>query len=130
LADYICLKANYHYLVDERFQCEHKIRERAKRAGYTEAKRHIAIVNGCNKITEQFKYEIDNIKYHTCFCQFKHPQMHIFLNLFNQYEKSILPFSGGACDQPAVIMEVFSILSDMKLEREIEQAKEQAKKNG
>jgi hypothetical protein len=121
--DMVAIQANFYYIVEDRFNCEEKLKELAARSSYEKARRLVSVSNGCDTIDEKPKYRIDNINYHTCFCNFKHPSIYLFLNLHRQYEKGMLPFEGSLVDQPNYIMEVFSVLSKLRTEKEIEDQK-------
>lgn len=117
--DIIAIQANFYYLTDEKFKCQDKIVDFAKRTSLEEATRLIQTANGCNTIAAEPRYNIDHIQYHTCFCQFQHPEMHRFLNLYKHFDNNILPFPGSLVDQPNYIMEIFSLIQRLKEEREL-----------
>jgi hypothetical protein len=51
------------------------------------------------------------------------------ITVFYSYQRSgQLPFSGGSAEQPAQIMEIFELLSELDAEREVDNLKEQEKK--
>ena len=128
--DIITLQANFYYLTEDRFNCQDKISRLAEKTTLEEATRLVNVSNGCNKVDEDYRYKIDNIRYHTCFCRFKHPQIVFFYNLFSQYEKGMLPFAGNLVDQPNYIMEVFAILGKLKTEKQEEDLKRQQAEDG
>lgn len=66
--------------------------------------------------------------------QFDYPLFNYVLTLWEAYDThGVLPFEGSLVDQPAYILEVFQILTSLKIEREKklydEQRREQEKKS-
>ena len=49
---------------------------------------------------------------------FKSDFIHYPWTLFENYEKGLLPFPGSVSEQPAQIMEIFSIFKALKIEQE------------
>jgi hypothetical protein len=54
-------------------------------------------------------------------------QFDYIMSLYNMKEVGILPFNGGAAEQPNQIMEIFSLLSLLHLEMKTKQLEEQRK---
>lgn len=120
LYDYVCIKAHYTYISEDKFNCDEKIKKYGKRTGYERAKEMVQKENGCNQYFDNIKYYVDNIGYKSCLCTFKHPDMNYYLTLFNQYDKGVLPFKGSLTEQPNKIVEVFNLITGLKAEREQE----------
>jgi len=60
-----------------------------------------------------------NLKFKTDLSKFKYKQFNLVLALFDKYDKhGIMPFDGSHADQPAQLMEVFSIIENLRLEDE------------
>lgn len=54
--------------------------------------------------------------------------MGYLLNLEAAYEKGTLPFQGGVMDQPAQLMDIISLISSLRAEREAAMQAKAAKK--
>lgn len=71
-----------------------------------------------------------NLKFYRPFSEFRYPLMDYVATLFHSYtEHGVLPYPGCHADQPAKIIEIFSILKSLYAETEREVAKAQEKKN-
>lgn len=61
--------------------------------------------------------------------QWDHPHFGYYITLFDQYYKhGTLPFPGAHADQPAKIMEIFDLLTQLTAERDEKNRKEQEQK--
>lgn len=127
--DHICITASFYYAIDNKFKCEEKIEEYARKSNYEKAKMLIQTANGCGVIHDKIMYQVDNVGYHSCFCTFKHPYFYNYLYLFKNYERGILPFSGSLTEQPAYIIEIFTLLENLKADRELEEHEKEMKRN-
>jgi hypothetical protein len=61
--------------------------------------------------------------------RFKYPLFGYALQLFENYERGLLPFEGSVSDQPAQVMELFSVIQNLRFEQEKKQM-EKIKQNG
>ena len=64
-------------------------------------------------------HEIDDLLFHTCVCNFKHPLMSWFMECEEAFSKGILPYEGSLSEQPAKIMEVIYLLQSLKMDYNI-----------
>ena len=92
------------------------------------AERTVAKKNGCNSISESPLHDIDDILFHTCVCNFKHPLMGHFMQVTEAYENGLLPFGGSYSEQPAKIIEIIQLILSMKVDYNIYMHKKQIKK--
>jgi len=129
LYDYITISAHYNYFTEDKFNCQEKIRQFAPRAGYERAKKMVEDANGCNEISKNIKYTIDNIGYKSCLCNFKNPNMEYYFTLYNMYDKGILPFPGSVIEQPNKIIEILNFIKVLQSKREEEAIKKMKSKN-
>lgn len=136
------LQAQYKYYLDN-YDCESKWFDYQERNNTSRenTEHYFKMSRGCfgGKIGSVRKMHGDNknvdqgtivgsLKYESCLCNYKHPLFDFIFTLFNQYDKfGTLPFEGSTAEQPAYIMECFSILSMVKSEHEYEQHKKQQK---
>lgn len=78
------------------------------------------------------KYK-DKIIFYKCPANFYSPIVAELSNHARHIENGLLPYSGGLLEQPAKLVELFNLLSTLRLEDDIERIKKQAmeaKKNG
>lgn len=56
---------------------------------------------------------------------FEYSKLSYVLNLFENYERGVLPFNGSVSEQPAQIIEIFNLLASLKQDqkRKLEQAR-------
>jgi len=127
--DLVCIKANFNYIAYDQFRCEQKIEEYAVRSTYEKAKVLVESANGCGVIHDKVKWEVDGVGYKSCFCTYKHPEFNRYLFLYNNYSKGIMPFEGPVTRQPAFIIDVFTILDNLKHEKEDDDRKKEEKEN-
>lgn len=120
--DYALINATWLSLTNDDFQCSRVEAMYAKRKDAEVVTKMRRIQKGCGVITDSPKVEIGRIGYHSCLCHenFQHPLMGYLMNVQQNYEKGLLPFSGGTLDQPAQIMEMISLLSTLQTERDTE----------
>ena len=64
-----------------------------------------------------------NVVFHTK-NNLKYPYFSYALTLYNQYKRGCLPYPGSVSEQPAKIMEIFSVFEQLELEQE-EKARKQ-----
>ena len=125
--EYVTINANFYYLMDEKFRCEQKVRDFSKRTNYEQARHMINEANGCNKYEVEAKYTVENIEYHSCFCNYKHADMNYFFSLSDAMGKGVMPFDGTLNRQPNKIMEIVSLIDGLKIEYESEMMKKVSK---
>lgn len=120
--DYALINATWLNLTNEEFQCSKTEALLNKRRDADIAIRAVREKKGCGVIKDSPKVEIGSIAYHSCLCHenFQYPKMGYLIHAQRNYEKGILPFSGGTFDQPAQIMEMIALLSTLQAEHEYE----------
>jgi hypothetical protein len=109
--EYICLVADFTSNSTNQEEKKSKLKER----GYTpeqlahvekrNAEKFTPIVSGGLRFTKPF----DHLKFE--------PLSYVLI-LYEAYERGCLPFPGSVSEQPAWIMDVFSVLQKLKLEAE------------
>lgn len=99
---------------DDRFNCRscvQMIRSRAK--DEAQVKRALW-QKGCAESVPHIVYQDEVFQYHTCPRMHHSNQVREFINAESLTERGLLPFSGGIFDQPAKMMEVFSVIKSFK----------------
>ncbi len=97
-----------------------------EKRGYPEA----ALAHASKKLTDQFvAVKSVGIQFNKPFSHLKFALMSYILTLFENYERGCLPYPGSVSEQPALIMECFSVLQVLKQEMEVK-ISEKIKSNG
>lgn len=123
----ITLKANFEYAF--KLRCDQLIYEHIDK-GYTKevAEKTVRLENGCNKISDEPIYIIDNLEFYTCPCNFRSKKFNFLMNAFNAFNQGAMPYPGSLSEQPAKAIEALLLLSHLKEEFKQEQlAKDKAK---
>jgi hypothetical protein len=138
------LTASFRSMIDKSFQCEKEWSDYADRTSSSndEVKKFFKQSKGCFggvlgtlRKTHGAKkvdtgLEIGGLKFNTCLCNFKHPNINYFATIFFQFNKhGTLPFEGPITNQPNKIMEIFDVMSLVMSEYESEEYIKQQAKN-
>ena len=128
LSDYdiITMKANFEYVY--KLRCDQLISEHIEK-GYTceVAENTVRKEHGCNVLSEDPIYIIDNLEFRTCPCNFRNRMFPFLLTALDGFDKGILPYPGSLSEQPAKAMEALTLLSNLKEQFKQEQLASQAK---
>lgn len=127
--DIIFLKANFEYIY--KLRCESMISLHIQR-GYSKeiAEKTVKGEHGCDIMSPDPIYQIDNIQFHTCPCNYRHPQMDFIMQATDAYDKGILPFEGSLIDQPSYIIEAINVIQSLKAQHQAEESKKNQGKKG
>ena len=120
--DMIKLYSSFVYITTDALNCK-KTRERASHEK-TKAQ------HNCDFHYKRKIFELDDITWHSCLCRFLHPNFNQLMVLSKQYEKGVLPDTGGMLDQPNLLIEQLELLDHLKNLHKEQQQKEQERKNG
>lgn len=71
-----------------------------------------------------------NFIFHKCLCNFRNDSFSYYMQLYNSYKLGMLPFEGSVSDQPAAIMEAFSVIDRLQNERQEQETKKAQSKGG
>ena len=109
--EYVCLVANYNSMTGGK-----KIDDTLESRGYTPE----AIAQARGKFAATFSpVKSCNLRFTKPFEHLKFEPMSYVLTLFDNYERGCLPFPGSVSEQPAQIMEIFSVLRQLRHESEL-----------
>ncbi len=125
LSDYefVCLVAHYNDLSDGE---KNKVSSDVVSRGYSEA----ALAEAQKQKTKKFNPVVScGLKFSKPFDHLRFETIGYVLTLFENYTKGALPFPGNVSEQPAQIMEIFSVLGQLMRERE-QKAIGEIKSNG
>lgn len=129
LYEYALINATWYNHTNDKFQCS-KTEELLKNRSDAEIViKFRRAEKGCGKIEKFPKIEIDGIGYHSCLCHenFQTQSLSYYIALYDSYNKSILPCSGGLMDQPAKFLDIISLFEKLYAEQEKELLNKQKK---
>ncbi len=128
LYDRAALSASFYYFWDDRLNCERAVNKIRERRDGEQAEQIIRTRYGCNTVSEQPRVVIDGIGYHTCLCKIQHPLFPVYFELADRLEKAMLPDKGAYLDQCAPMLEALGLITRLKNEAEVAEAKQREKK--
>jgi hypothetical protein len=112
--EFVSLIATYNTSSDK--DEKHKVSSKLDDRGYSADQ----LAHAKQKKTEKFKPVVScDLRFTKPFDHLKFEPFGYVLTLFENYERGCLPFPGAASEQPAQIMEIFSVLRQLKHEAEI-----------
>ncbi len=108
--DLVSLVANYNDLINGE---KHKASSAVENRGYSPE----VLAHATKKFAAEFKaVESVGLRFTKPFDHFKYDLIGYVLTLFENYERGSLPFAGSVSEQPAQIMDIFSVLQQLKHE--------------
>lgn len=125
--DNVTITATFMSLTEDKFRCSHRLKELTKREGEANAKKRMQIENGCGVCRSEYRYDVDGIRFHQCFCGYRSHNMGFYLDLEDKFSKGILPFEGSYLDQPAKVIEIINRISALKMDKKERDLLEQQK---
>jgi len=89
--------------------------------------------NKCNVIHDRVQGSTDTIDVYTCLCQVYDKTVYHYLQLYQQYEKGVMPYSGGSLEQNCVFVSlmarIHAVVNEVQEEqRKKDEAKAKAKR--
>lgn len=123
------LKTTLDVIDNKKFQCELCLSRKSELVAKTRT------LYGCERVTAHRVFKNNDFIYTKCPGNFYSYRAAHFLEVFVHFDKGVLPYPGGLMDQPAKIMDIFSVISahrQDKLEAEvaINKSKERMKTRG
>ncbi len=128
--DYVKIIATWYYSLEERFNCELQKQKFMQMNDWEKRVEALEQRNGCNAqssfsgVVEKFngtpKFVCDDVGFYRCFCNYIDQSTMFLLHLFFQYERGFLPFPGSISEQPSKIIDIFSVFTYLKSERQKE----------
>jgi hypothetical protein len=120
--DYVCLIATY---TDLATGDTHKVSNELAGRGYSPE-----VLAKANKVFETRFAPVTTcgLKFTKPFVKYRFEPFGYLLTLFDNYERGNLPFPGSISEQPAQIMEMFSVLKQLKHEHEMKAHKQSQSK--
>lgn len=115
--------ANFEISCEKRWQCEACMKTSQpalrRRKGCEGGTKYGLALGG------QVVYEVNS-----CIGNLWSPSVFHWMQAFQQYKNGIMPFDGALLDQPAKVIEIFSLLEQLQAEREEKLRKEAEKGRG
>ncbi len=127
--DIISITSNFEYSYVLR--CDELIQEHIRSGyDYEVATTTVHGEHGCKKMSNEPIYQIDNLQFKTCPCNYKHPLFNFISQASSIFEKGTMPFEGSFVDQPAYIIEAINLYQCLKQDYINEQERKQNQNKG
>ena len=130
--EYAQIVGSWLALTDKEFNCQSCLAKYAKRPNASRDTAYWREMKGCEgpiKITKTGIMEKHHVQFMRCPGNFRTPQGVGWIMLWRSFDKTgALPYPGGVAEQPAKIMEIFSIIDSLRAETEAEA--ERAREHG
>ena len=97
------------------WQCDKCLKTHEK---YPERRNALGCHGGTSPVAQLKEYRL-----YRCPGNFTHPTAAWVWELYNHFEKGILPFPGSLMEQPAQLIEAFGVIENLKIERQKQEAK-------
>ena len=119
------LKSTLHALYNKRYQCSACLQSCP---GQPDRLKKIRALNYCEEIGPEYRHMIrdenSTIHFSTCIGNFFSPGVMHWVEVYDMYDKGVMPFSGNLMDQPSKLIDTMRIIRSYKLrQQEIEHKK-------
>lgn len=84
-------------------------------------------VKGCVS-TPKTNYKVEGFELNTCLGNFARNEFYSYMEMLRQYEKGIMPFPGAMAEQPAKVIDIFNMISQLRNEKEAEKQERVSKR--
>lgn len=127
--EYASIVATVQACYDSRWNCYHCLTEYDNRnlknvEQLVKTKRD---VKGC--WGKKKPYVIEDVEYYTCIGNYNSQITKRYIDMFDHYEKGIMPFNGSSMEQPCKVIEIFNIIKSVRNQIVEDQRREQEIKN-
>jgi len=124
--EWVRLKATLKAVEDDRFVCSQCQLKDKHLPDYKERNHRLRESKACFSVSKVQYHHIDNeIGFHTCIGNFYSETCHQWISIYDNYARGVLPFPGSLMEQPTKAMEIFRIVDDYKVRKEIRQLESQ-----
>lgn len=113
--DYFSISTSFYTMTNDRINC-----------GVCSTKRNfdkIQKLQNCNEAGPNVIFPTDNFKYYRCMGAFSDPKFSVIMSMKKAYDKGINPFGGCIADIPNKAVEIFNLIENLVVERQIEEQK-------
>lgn len=83
---------------------------------------------GCDDVLIDTRHRAVGFKFRTCIGNFFNEEALGWIEAQEKFEQGVMPFPGSYMEQPSKVLDVFRVIKNFKIEKEIEQIKKT--KNG
>ena len=59
-------------------------------------------------------YTVEDIEYYTCIGNYNSANSRRYIDMFDHFEKGIMPFNGAYMDQPCKVIDIFNIIKSIR----------------
>lgn len=115
--DFIAIQATLHGLENKRYNCEVCLKGYRGRTNEAEMLQKEREAKACQVIRPTPFMKIGNIAYSTCVGNFYSASVVHLLTAFGHYENGIMPYPGSLMEQPSKVIEVFSVMNQIKQDK-------------
>lgn len=106
------------------FNCEEQVRKLKKRPNSEQAIRTFKLRNSCDSVSETVKQEVNSLRFYNCYCNHLDYSFNHLIEIHSKYEQGILYYPGSLSEQPNKLIDIFNLISQLKEEEKIKQAKQ------
>ena len=101
------------YILDNKtYQCGECLKKYRERKDAEEMLKKYRTNMGCFTNDSPLKRVVNDIEYSTCPGNTFNFQVYYVIQLYRKYQDGILPYPGSLTEQPAKVMEAFSVIDD------------------
>ena len=114
------MNATWVTMTEPTFQCDSIVNGYKARKDADRVIKYHKLQNGCDKLSDSVKVEIDGVGYYSCLCHdnFKDYSFQDSLFLYKQFKVGNLAYEGGLMDQPSKYVELMKFLDRLQTEYE------------
>lgn len=124
------MKATLQATRDKRFRCGECLSQFQGRPDEEDMLGRIRSVKACFGVVDRSVFSIDDCEFHTCPGNFFDRGGLFLIELWRAYKNhGTLPFEGCYIDQPAKVMEAFSVIEEFDTQQLLENQKKERLKN-
>lgn len=137
LEDTALIHSSLEYLYNSKFQCDDKERKLYERyssdVNASKKVEHILKAHRehsyCDKKSDKPIHFVDKFGFNRCLCNFKHPLIHYFLIVTENFNKGVMPHEGSLSDQSAYILDAIYLIQNLK-DKYLEEMRKESSKKG
>lgn len=121
--EWISLRATLHALDNQEFQCGKCLSKHSARSDYQAQTDRMRVVKGCEGISGNVIHRIKlddsggSLGFRSCVGNYFDASVPGLIEAQRAYERGVMPFPGAMLDQPAKMIEIFSVIEGHRLER-------------
>lgn len=126
--EYISVRATLHALENKNFLCSECLNTYNHRQNSEKLTDELRRSKSCETVSDRVITQIESIKYKTCPGNFFDHSVVSWISAHQNYKNGVMPFPGSFSEQPAKVIELFSIIDNFQHERSEKQLEKARKK--